>query len=316
MFNREEKESNDWKGVKAKLINSKTFMFASFVTLCTALVQTYQSTSKSGDEVRQKFDGIIDGLKNNTALYSDEFKNRLESMAIELAKGTAGGATKAQEILNSVISHINEQITNNPQLVKDAEDLKKFTTDTTSNFNTLRAVTLGGLATIIGSALLVDFLQQFKIALNPSDRTQLAVNGTLAVGMVTLLILRAKTCFSNEYTKAPAGYMCSQAADPTARGFNNFLIEIGFLGGADILLRFMNSCFKEGLRATSNAIGSSVWSFPGSVASSAKTQYALWLKPGQQAVISEEGVDDVVVSVNNDSKQPLLPSPTAPTTRH
>lgn len=300
-------EETEWTGVKKTFMNTKTVIVSSLATLTTALYQIHQSTSIAKSDIKNTFAKIENGLKNNS-----DINALLTKMASEISQKTEAGVASAQETLNKLIETINTVVKGDPVLIAEAERMKDYILKKTDDHNLIRAIAVGGPAIIITGVLLVDFLQQFKKTLRPSHKPHLVIGGTLALGMITLLTLRARACFGSDYENASSRYMCSQAHDDTARAFNNFLIELGFFAGADVLMRLMNSCFIQGVKSTANNIGSAIYRAPGAAMEglgTAWTRVTVWARPGDTVLAGGEGRRDVEVRIDDDrsaAKTPLL----------
>lgn len=303
---KENVQAKKWDTLKDYVINTKTVLLGEFLAVGFALSQIFTHKTRSATDIKETFQKIIDGLKLDPNTLTEKFK----LIVAELAKETQEGVANAKQLFNALVAEIDKAAQASPELVAEAEKMRKYTVDTTKGFSDLRAFVTGSIGVLILAYIAADFGKQFHRSLGSEKLSHTVVGGVTAATMITLWGMRFGKCFSDEYESAPRGYMCSQAADDTARGFNNFLIQIGFAAGGSLLMRLLNSCFELGVRPTLGTMWTSVKSAPGEAYQRGKNAWVgFWAKPGSTVTVQGPGEGDSpqIINVRDELKEASAP---------
>lgn len=225
---KEEKNPDRWKTVRDTVCNKTSFFLAQLVTFSAALYSSYSRTSKSSDEIQNTFTQIIAALQDN-ATAALNFINTTEAKPL--------------------IDQVQAAMQSNPDLAAMAKDMENYILQNSTSSQKLLEIAMGGPAFILSATAALYYLEELAKSIQPGKKSSFGWLFTGVTGSVVtvLQILRANQCFSDQYASAPSGYVCSAAEDPAARGFNNFLIQLGFMLAAGVTLSTLNKIFAEGL---------------------------------------------------------------------
>jgi len=317
-------EAKVWSKMKKAAVDPKVLLLSGGITLAATVILTYKATSMHPETIAENMDLIKSGLPENGSLsqmdpalvdhilkqapeFHKECMATFDKIAVELAKQSNGGRAAAAALFVSLIAKADILLENGgPALRELADQMKKYILNVTNDYNSLRAVALGGAGLILLSVFLANYLEATRNIIDPTNKSapKVFAGGALALTMIALIGLRTEQCF-NDPDNAPRGYVCSKAQDPTMSAVNNGMISLSFFGAATLALKFVGSCFAHGTKNTASALWEGAKETPGALYQSAinvknRIAVTIWAEPGSEvAYHAAEGGEDVRLSVSD-----------------